>query len=157
MTLRKKASEQRRLSAQGHWREMCRSQDAPQEVGARVAHAAHGRVSEGWHMRCVQVDDDEVKLIALDFMHSRAVTQADGEINQARMVWVMPAGDRQALACFGAHPNDLTFFVEGSHLARHPIDVVVRLADIPGEVQPDASVDPLPEASSKKRHRRPEL
>lgn len=71
----------RRLSAQSHWGEMLWRQHPTQEVGACISHAAQTCVSQSWHVGGVQINDDEVELVPLDFVDGRAVAQADREVD----------------------------------------------------------------------------
>ena len=57
------------------------------------------------------------------------------------MIWIVPLRHWEALARLCLDPKDLPLFVKGCDGARHAVDVVIRFADVPHQVQAEALVD----------------
>ena len=114
---------------------------AAQQVAVRGRHAAEGRVASGRHPGNVKVHSDVGKLVALHLVDGAGVAQADGDVDGALLVRIRPARDGQPMARLCPDAEHVLRRQIGLDRAQHPIDVVVLLADVLGQVQLHAAED----------------
>ena len=114
---------------------------AAEQVVVRGRHAAERRVASGRHPENVKVHSDVGKLAALHLVDGAGVAQTNGEVDGALLVRICPARNGQPMARLRPDAEHVLRRQIGLDRAQHPVDVVVLLADVLGQVQLHAAED----------------